>query len=164
MPRHPKYKKGDTVRGLKLIEPTHKLLGQTLCFAWVCRNVHTKELGLYTTGELDQSNRTPVSKLQAQIRRIFKAYRVRCRKKNIFFEITQDQFYKLSQQACTYCEGKPANGKLPFLYNGLDRKDNEQGYTIKNIVPCCAKCNGIKSNLLTYEEMLVAMRAIKRVK
>jgi 5-methylcytosine-specific restriction endonuclease McrA len=41
-----------------------------------------------------------------------------------------------------------------FLYSGIDRKDNEKGYTEENCVPCCKRCNGIKGEWLSYEEML----------
>lgn len=60
------------------------------------------------------------------------------------------------QQGCTYC------GKNLLLEKGIsaDRLDNELGYTITNIVPCCGTCNSIKSNILTHDEMKVAMKAI----
>jgi 5-methylcytosine-specific restriction endonuclease McrA len=38
---------------------------------------------------------------------------------------------------------------------GVDRIDNATAYTLANLVPCCALCNQIKSQLLTYDEMLV---------
>ena len=30
--------------------------------------------------------------------------------------------------------------------NGLDRVDNNKGYTIDNVVPCCKRCNYAKNN------------------
>ena len=35
----------------------------------------------------------------------------------------------------------------------IDCKDNDLGYTIDNIVLACDRCNFIKSNIFTYEEM-----------
>ena len=32
------------------------------------------------------------------------------------------------------------------LVNGIDRLDSSKGYTINNCVPCCSKCNLMKSN------------------
>lgn len=36
---------------------------------------------------------------------------------------------------------------------GVDWPDNTQRYTIDNLIVCCPLCNGIKSDLLTVEEM-----------
>jgi hypothetical protein len=36
-------------------------------------------------------------------------------------------------------------------YN-LDRADNKYGYTLKNCVVCCPRCNQGKSNSFTYDE------------
>ena len=35
----------------------------------------------------------------------------------------------------------------PFLRNGIDRIDNNKGYTKENCVPCCDICNRIKMDL-----------------
>ena len=40
-----------------------------------------------------------------------------------------------------------------FIYSGIDRKDNEIGYTLKNCVPCCIICNRAK-NSLSFDEFL----------
>lgn len=56
---------------------------------------------------------------------------------------------------CHYCLGP-----LPRQGLGLDRKDNKQGYVEGNVVACCSSCNKIKVDELTYEEMVVAMRAV----
>lgn len=56
---------------------------------------------------------------------------------------------------CHYC-----GGKLNETGYGLDRKDSDKGYTLENVVPCCHSCNTIKSNKLSYEEMIVAMTAV----
>ena len=34
-----------------------------------------------------------------------------------------------------------------YRYNGIDRVDSKIGYVEGNIVPCCEKCNFMKSNL-----------------
>lgn len=68
-----------------------------------------------------------------------------------------NKLLKLSQQEyenivysknCHYC-----NEPLPEAGSGLDRKDNNVGYTTDNVVPCCTRCNKMKNQYLTYEEM-----------
>jgi hypothetical protein len=36
----------------------------------------------------------------------------------------------------------------------LDRKDNSLGYSKENCVVCCGRCNQLKSDQFTYEQML----------
>jgi 5-methylcytosine-specific restriction endonuclease McrA len=81
--------------------------------------------------------------------------------------ITADAFvtwYKSQLQTCYYCSGELVNGgaRSGFSSLTLDRKDNNQGYTLDNIVLCCRRCNIIKGNWLTEQQMLeIAERYFK---
>ncbi|WP_037547415.1 hypothetical protein [Spirochaeta lutea] len=55
------------------------------------------------------------------------------------FELTKEQFDRLSTGNCYYC-----NVEGP---NGIDRIDNSKGYSIENCVSCCKHCNYVKGNL-----------------
>jgi hypothetical protein len=44
----------------------------------------------------------------------------------------------------------------------IDRKDNNFGYTSKNIVLACDICNVVKSNIFTEKEMLEIGKIIKK--
>lgn len=61
-----------------------------------------------------------------------------------------DDFMRLSQSNCYYCDQPPYNhlqGKnVIFDYNGLDRIDSNLGHSLENCVPCCIICNRGKSN------------------
>jgi 5-methylcytosine-specific restriction endonuclease McrA len=60
---------------------------------------------------------------------------------------------------CHYCGIEPSTirSKIQhhrtnvFKYNGIDRMDNEKGYTADNVVTCCELCNYSKRSL-TYKE------------
>lgn len=65
------------------------------------------------------------------------------------WELTLEQYKKLVSQLCFYCDGA-----LPTTGVGLDRKNNVEGYTISNVVPCCAVCNTVKSNIFTSNQIL----------
>lgn len=66
------------------------------------------------------------------------------------WELSDEQALAIIQQPCCYCGSPPSqvsrhpelNGS--FTYNGIDRLDNKQGYTPKNVVPCCKHCNYAK--------------------
>ena len=73
------------------------------------------------------------------------------------FEISLEDFRHLCQQNCYYCGSQPSNlityrGKNAFtfryfMYSGLDRLNNEIGYTRQNVVPCCIICNRAKNSM-----------------
>ena len=74
--------------------------------------------------------------------------------------LTIDQMYPLIISDCYYCGTKPSNEKdaykyhkracaenknnAIFIYNGLDRIDNNLGHCYDNVVPCCKYCNSAK--------------------
>ena len=70
----------------------------------------------------------------------YSKYKYRARKKGIAFDITKERYNKMIQSPCYIC-GKEGNHKHN---NGIDRIDNQQGYTITNIHACCSECNYMK--------------------
>ncbi|GAG38086.1 unnamed protein product [marine sediment metagenome] len=87
-------------------------------------------------------------------------------------DITRQDFidwYNAQTKQCVYCGikeqdlhkvGDTHNNKLDRLT--IDRKDNERGYSIDNIVLACHRCNGTKSDLFSYEIMKeIAQKYIK---
>ena len=76
------------------------------------------------------------------------------------FSLSRDEFLDLTSSACHYCGhpphqklSRPKNSNGSYLYNGIDRKDNSQGYTTENSVPACRMCNYAKSRM-TYPDFL----------
>lgn len=82
---------------------------------------------------------------------IFGSYKRTAKIRNLDFNLTFDEFLALTSQSCFYCGAEPANKceKLydTFIYNGIDRKNNDIGYFKENCVTCCKKCNYVKSDL-----------------
>jgi 5-methylcytosine-specific restriction endonuclease McrA len=79
---------------------------------------------------------------------VCKDYKQNARKRGHCWELTDGDFDHLTSQSCFYCELPPstvkAMGKSVFTYTGIDRKENELGYTPENAVPCCETCNKAK--------------------
>ena len=71
---------------------------------------------------------------------VFARYRERAVKKGLECSITTDEFDAITTKDCYMC------GKQCSIThnNGIDRYDNNIGYTIDNCRPCCGECNYMK--------------------
>lgn len=93
----------------------------------------------------------------ANMRNLITAYAHGAKKRGIEYNLTEEQFKKITQQDCFYCGKKPSNiynrkkQNGEYVYNGIDRVDNNKGYIINNCVPCCYTCNGAKSKMTLQE-------------
>lgn len=94
---------------------------------------------------------TPALPFGYAARNMIKAqYKRAARKANRDYTLPDEKFYFLISSNCFYCGEEPKqvlkarkmNGS--FTYNGIDRIDNEKGYTIENVVTCCIVCNRAK--------------------
>lgn len=90
----------------------------------------------------------------------FNKLRVRAADKGIPFGLNYKEFegwLERQLSICHYCGVKltcPLNRHKQFTDRTFDRKDNNKGYTIDNLVLACARCNLIKSKWFTEEQML----------
>lgn len=86
------------------------------------------------------------------MRQILSNYKGSARRRGYVWGIPEKDFAKLILQKCYYCGSPPSNfhGSPSFngryAYNGLDRIDNSLGYTLENVVSCCAACNTAKGD------------------
>lgn len=84
-------------------------------------------------------------------------YRGRARERDLDWSLTDEQFEIRISENCFYCGLEPSNRKRNphggpvLLYSGIDRKNNELGYTFENTVSCCSVCNHAK-HILSAEQ------------
>lgn len=79
------------------------------------------------------------------------------------FNITKEGFlewYAKQLKNCVYCGISQEDAPLMRKhYNAhatrlsIDCKDNDKGYVLENMVLSCGRCNFIKGNMFTYDEM-----------
>jgi len=62
------------------------------------------------------------------------------------------QWLVLQGNSCHYCGIQLTNSSL--TKSNIDRRDNNKGFTLDNMVLSCKKCNIIKSSWFTESEML----------
>jgi len=90
---------------------------------------------------------------EADFNRYYKAYKIESIKRRAKFGLTKKQFRNITSKNCYYCNHPPSdrshrakhNGY--YVSNGIDRVNNDKGYTVNNCVPCCRPCNVAKSNM-----------------
>jgi hypothetical protein len=75
---------------------------------------------------------------------------LQARHRGIDFDIPESFHAELIQQPCHYCQGP-----LSPTGCGMDRMDSSRGYFVGNVVPCCGDCNTMKSDKLSYDEMML---------
>lgn len=112
------------------------------------RSGRVKSCGCYIKEMMSQFATKPES--IAVKNEVYKNYRQAAKHRNKEFLLTKEEFNNIIIQNCTYCGSKPnmsSKRNQTFKYNGIDRKDNNIGYTLENCVSCCSTCNYAKHEL-----------------
>lgn len=80
---------------------------------------------------------------------IWRKYKYSAKNRNLEYRITIKYIESIRNKPCYYC------GDLPIRngFWGIDRKDSNKGYVIKNCVPCCRLCN-LGKLTQTYKEYI----------
>jgi hypothetical protein len=99
-------------------------------------------LGLFQ-GKFHPEDFKDISKVE------YSHYKCRANKKEFEFKLSKTEFNEKIKDPCYLC-GKHTTETHK---NGIDRFDNEKGYTLNNIKSCCGNCNYIKRNN-QYDEMI----------
>lgn len=94
-------------------------------------------------------------------------YKRNARTRSREWALTDEQFFELTLRHCHYCGCQPSaiysekelNGS--YMYNGVDRKDDSQGYVSENVVTCCKTCNWAKGHK-SYTEFMDYLRQLIR--
>lgn len=90
---------------------------------------------------------------EASFNRIFGNYKYRAKRKGQGFSLSKEEFRLLVDDVCHYCGSAPKNVSVKptfngeYVYNGIDRIDNNKGYVANNCVTCCEVCNTMKNKL-----------------
>lgn len=98
------------------------------------------------------------------LRNLYNRYKYGARTRGYRWDLDEETFKTLTSQPCHYC-GKPPSQvssqgshvslerrkHSAYLYNGLDRVDNDIGYLPDNLVPSCGTCNVAKQTMTQLE-------------
>lgn len=84
---------------------------------------------------------------------VYDKYKRSARKRGYDFSLTTEEFLRIIIEPCIFCgdslgnHHKKSGQNGGFRYTGIDRFDNQKGYSIDNVVPCCSVCNRIKTDM-----------------
>ena len=97
---------------------------------------------------------------------LYHVYKRTARERGYDFLLTKEDVSFITKMNCYYCGAEPIQEKWAgpgsveaYVYNGIDRMDNRQGYTLDNVVASCGKCNKMKMRL-TLSEFLERIEMI----
>lgn len=91
-------------------------------------------------------------------------------RRGIAFNLSKDDFVQITGSLCYYCgtppssvmKGRQKHLVSDYVYNGVDRVNNLQGYEIGNCVACCKWCNRAKCDRPVNEFLSWARRIAQR--
>lgn len=125
------------------------------------RSGQTKSCGCYHKIRTRELFSLP--KKEVTLGRVLCDYRRKAKSRGFAFSLTRGDFGNLIFSSCYYCGSPPENNLRQhgerLLYQGIDRKDNDKGYTLDNVVPCCKTCNLMKK-ALSHDEFLAHIHKI----
>lgn len=118
---------------------------ETIVWSGLLRSGHTKSCGCYA-----KEHRVKQDGVAEQTQRL-SSYKSKAKRLNQNWQLTNRQAINIMEQNCYYCDASPSmvkrskGGRKPFVSNGIDRVDNDRGYSEDNVVPCCRTCNVAKN-------------------
>jgi hypothetical protein len=107
-----------------------------------------------TIAKLSNSTVDDVTRDMSAFKKAYDNYRlVSAKKRKLEWNISKDEFYKITKEDCFYCK------RHPCTIFGLDRLNNDVGYTLENVVSCCTECNMMK-NVLEKDKFIAICNLI----
>ena len=95
-------------------------------------------------------------KLRSIRNALIAVYSLRAEKRGYKWLLNYEVVKEIFSSSCAYCGMPPSNEyyingntKKTLVYSGIDRVDNNKGYTKSNVVACCKLCNAMKREMST---------------
>lgn len=102
------------------------------------------------------SKRTRKAKGYSIVTGLINYYKRNAKMRNFVWELSRTDIEQLITSPCFFCKRSAQTRTFTqfndsLLHNGIDRLDNNKGYTVENSVPCCKTCN-LAKNDLSFDE------------
>jgi len=87
----------------------------------------------------------------APFRELYRQRKLEAEDRGYDWNLSKSEFKRMTSSNCYYCGREPSSKSKSsnhiYLYNGIDRVDNNKGYIESNCVPCCYECNKVKGSV-----------------
>jgi len=120
-----------------------------------------------TLGQTRAQSRDRIKLLEEKL---LYTYQRGAKARNYSFQLDEEIFFQLVHSPCHYCGKTESNESKDYYvkdvsikYNGIDRIDNNLGYEVSNVVPCCSTCNRMKLERTKEEYMDWINRIVKNL-
>jgi len=123
--------------------------------------------------EVKQYQKEYLIKYKQKPKEIYRGIYHSAKKRNIIINFSKEEFinwYNNQDKKCYYCKRdikeiikveKKHKFYKRFKRLTIDRKDNRKGYVLNNIVLACRRCNSIKGDYFTEQQMLKIGKTIR---
>lgn len=151
---------GSKVGRLTILKTFQKVFGgrkytQYECICDCGKLVNTALIAVKSCGCLQKEKLVERSRKQmgfASTTAVLSYYKRNAKNRNLEWNLSREEFSKIVQGSCYYCNSSPNNvfamkSGDKLIRNGIDRLDNTKGYTLTNCVSCCKICNRAKGSL-----------------
>lgn len=171
---------GDVINGWRVlavttVPPHWKRGARSVAYEVECTNCQLRRAKTYSNLKADGMchNCYLLPKGQSGLKRLMAYYQRNARKAGRVFSLNLDAFAQLTSSPCFYCGSPPSKIATcnkyhrskkstwgDYVFNGIDRIDNDAGYTPENCLACCAYCNRAR-NSDSFEEYAAHWQAIR---
>ena len=142
----------NTFVGHWFVTSIHHSIGREILWVCICRcgRIHRVRSNMLRRGKSFKCRICAGFKKHPNKRAAFKTILKNAKTRSLPCSLTFPQWESLAEKPCFYCGALPSNKRhvyktdAPFIYSGMDRTDNNLGYSLENCVPCCAPCNSAK--------------------
>jgi len=109
-----------------------------------CKECHKKYTKFYNMTYNIRNKKSLNEKVRTNLRARFNNAHNTAKHKNKEWSISYDDFLIIVAKSCVYCGEN-------IEIRGMDRINNNLGYTLENIASCCSLCNYLKRDLSVEE-------------
>lgn len=149
-----KHDLSNTVIGCWFVTSIHHAIGHETFWVCICRcgRIHRVRSNMLRRGKSLKCKICAGFKIHPNKHAAFRTILKNAQTRRIPCSLTFNQWEPLAEKSCFYCGALPSNKRnnyktdVPFVYSGMDRVDNNLGYSLENCVPCCSSCNSAKGS------------------